>query len=132
MKTKARILIIEDEAPVAMVIRFLLGQAGCEAEIADTRARAMQMVQTGHFDLITLDVNVLGGSENGFDICRELKAIPRLKNTPIVFVSGRCSLEDQQSGLDAGAADYIVKPFEALEFATRILSHVRRPQMAAC
>jgi DNA-binding response OmpR family regulator len=126
MTGKIKILIVEDEAPVAMIIRLLLGQAGCEAEIADTRARAMQMAQTGHFDLITLDVNVPGGNENGFDICRELKAIPHLRDTPIVFVSGKCSLEDQQSGLDAGAADYIVKPFDALEFATRILSHIKR------
>jgi len=123
VKDKAEILIVEDEASVAMTMRFLLGIAGCRAEIANTKAKAMQMAQTGHFDLITLDVSM--PDANGFTLCGELKQNPRLRNTPIVFVSGRCSLEDQQRGLDVGAVDYITKPFETFEFAPRLLSHIQ-------
>jgi len=130
VKDKIKILIVEDEAPVAVTMSFLLTRAGCETEIATTREQAIQMVRVGRFDLITLDVNMPGS--NGFEICRELKQNPHLRHIPIVFVSGRSSLEDQQRGLDVGAADYITKPFGTFEFAPRILSHVRRGQMASC
>ena len=83
----------------------------------------MQMAEAGNFDLITLDVDLPDG--DGFKICSRLKENPRLCDTPIVFVSGRSSLEDQQHGLDSGAIDYITKPFETSEFAPRILSHIK-------
>ena len=121
---KIKILIVEDEAPVAITMSFLLTRAGCETEVATTRAEAMQMVKTGRFNLITLDVIMPG--MNGFDLCREFKEDPRLRDIPVVFISGQCSLEDQQHGLDAGAADYIVKPFDTFKFAKRLLSHVPR------
>lgn len=123
MAEKAKILIVEDEAPVAVTMSFLLARAGCETEIATTRAKAIKMAEAGNFDLITLDVNLQGA--NGFDICIELKRNLRLREIPVIFVSGRCSLEDQQRGLDAGAADYIIKPFNAIEFAPRLLSHIK-------
>jgi DNA-binding response OmpR family regulator len=130
VSAKIKILIVEDETSVAMTMRFLLGIAGCKAEIAGTRARAIEMAETGNFDLITLDVNM--PDANGFNLCRELKQNTRLRNTPIVFVSGRCSLEDQQRGLEVGAVDYITKPFETFEFAARLLSHVSRMKEVQC
>ena len=123
MAEKPKILIVEDELSVAMTMRFLLGLAGCEAEIASTRAMAIQMAQAGGFDLITLDVNLRGA--NGYEICRQLKENSCLRETPIVYVSGNCNLEDQQRGLDAGGVDYITKPFETFEFAPRLLSHIK-------
>jgi putative two-component system response regulator len=81
------------------------------------------MAEAGHFDLITLDVDLPDG--NGFKLCSRLKEHPRLRDTPIIFVSGRSSLEDQQHGLDIGAADYITKPFETFEFAPRLLSYIK-------
>lgn len=123
MTSKAKILIVEDEAPVAVTMSFLLTRAGCETEMASTGDEAMQKAQTSSFDLITLDVTMPGC--NGFDLCAEIKQDPRLCHIPVVFVSGRCSLEDQQRGLDAGAADYITKPFQPLEFASRLLSQIK-------
>jgi putative two-component system response regulator len=119
---KPRILIVEDEPSVAMTMRFLLGLAGCEAEIAYTGVKAIQMAQANHYDLITLDV--IMPDMNGFDLCCKIKGDPRLRDIPIVFVSGQCSLEDQQHGLNAGSADYITKPFQTFEFARRLLSHI--------
>ena len=103
---------------------FLLARAGCETEVATTGTNAMQKVQDGNFDLITLDADLPGGI-SGFEVCRRLKENPFFQ-TPIVFVSGRCCIEDLQHGLDVGAADYITKPFETFEFAPRLLSHVRQ------
>jgi DNA-binding response OmpR family regulator len=123
MTGKAKILIVEDEAPVAMVIRFLLDQAGCEAEVATTFPKALQLAHEKNFSLITLDVGMPG--LDGFSICAQLKQDPRLKDTPIIFISGRATLEDQQHGLEMGAADYIIKPFDSFEFAPRVLSHLK-------
>jgi DNA-binding response OmpR family regulator len=105
-----------------MMMTFLLARAGCETEVATTGANAMQKAQDGNFDLITLDADLPGIS--GFEVCRRLKENPFFQ-TPIVFVSGRCCIEDQQHGLDVGAADYITKPFETFEFAPRLLSHIK-------
>jgi two-component system, OmpR family, alkaline phosphatase synthesis response regulator PhoP len=124
MISKAKILIVEDEMAIAMMMVFLLTRADCETEVARTGKKAVQMAEAGNFDLITLDVDLPDG--NGFKLCSHLKEHPRLFDTPIVFISGRSCLEDQQLGLDVGAADYIIKPFEAFEFAPRLLSHVRR------
>jgi DNA-binding response OmpR family regulator len=120
---KPRILIVEDEMPIAMMMIFLLTRADCEATVAATGKRAMQMAEEGNFNLITLAVDLPDG--NGFNLCSRLKQHPRLCNTPIVFVSGRTCLEDQQHGLDVGAADYITKPFETFEFVPRLLSHIK-------
>lgn len=121
-KRTVKILIVEDEPGVAMTMRFILGRANCEAQIAATKEMAIKMAESGNFDLITLDINLRG--DNGFEICRDLKQNPFLRNTPIIIISGLCSLEDQQRGLEVGAADFITKPFDSAEFAPRILSHI--------
>ena len=121
---KARILIVEDDMPVAMMIAYLLTRAQCEVAFAHTAKKGMQLAEGGDFDLITLDVDLPDG--NGFNLCSRLKEHPRLCDTPVVFVSARCCIEDQQHGLDVGAADYITKPFETFEFVPRILSHIIR------
>jgi putative two-component system response regulator len=130
MNQKSRILIVEDDMPVAMMMLFLLTRADCEATVATTGKEAMQMAEEGNFDLITLDVDLPDG--NGFKLCSRLKKHPRLRDTPVVFVSARCLIEDQQHGLDVGAADYITKPFETFEFAPRLLSHVRQTKEILC
>jgi DNA-binding response OmpR family regulator len=122
-RTAPKILIVEDEAQVAILIRILLYQAGCETEIATSIPEALKLAQEKNFDLITLDVG-LSSSTDGFAFCKQLKENPRLQKVPVVFVSGRGSLEDQQHGLDAGAVDYIVKPFDGSEFVTRIMLHI--------
>ena len=120
---KSRILIVEDDMPIAMMMVFLLAQADCETEMATTGKKAVQMAEEGNFDLITLAVDLPDGS--GFNICRRLKENLHSCNTPIVFVSARSCLEDQQNGLDVGAADYITKPFDTFEFAPRLLLHIK-------
>lgn len=83
----------------------------------------MRLAQTGVFDLITLDVDMPG--TNGFELFKQLKQIPHLRKTPVVFVSGNCSIENQQYALDLGAADFIEKPFDTQDFIARILSLIK-------
>jgi DNA-binding response OmpR family regulator len=119
---KSRILIVEDDMPLAMMMVSLLTRAGCETEVATTGARALNMARDGNFDLITLDVDLPDMS--GFEICRRLKE-NSFCQTPIIFITGRPLEEDQRRGFELGAVDYIAKPFETFEFASRLLSHIK-------
>lgn len=122
MAGKPKILIVEDDTPVAMMMTFLLTKAGCEAEVATTGRKALEMTHDRQFDLIALDVDLPDTS--GFEICCLLRENPFFQ-TPIVFVSGRPLAQDIRHGLELGAVDYIAKPFETFEFAPRLLSHVK-------
>ena len=82
----------------------------------------MALASEKKFDLITLDLDL--SDINGFEICSELKQRHFSRHTPIVFVSDHATIEDQQHGLELGAADYITKPFDASDFVSRILSHI--------
>jgi len=123
MTGKVKILIVEDEMPLALLMVHLLAQADCETEVATTRKKAMQLAEEEKFDLITLDVDLRDGS--GFEIYSELKQRHLSRHTPIIFISGRPHEEDMRRGLELGAVDYITKPFETFEFASRLLSHIK-------
>jgi DNA-binding response OmpR family regulator len=128
MTAKAKILVVDDEMPVARMLVFLLKRAGCDAQVALNAEKALPLVQTETFDLITLDVDMPG--INGFELLQRLKQIPQLKNTPVCFVSGCPTIENQQRALELGAADFIAKPF-GMEFVPRVLSHLKQTEMPA-
>ena len=109
MTVKPKILVVDDQMAVALMMVFLLTQAGCDVEMALNGAKALQLAQTEIFDLITLDIDMPG--VNGFVLFQSLKQIPHLKDTPMIFVSGNSTIENQQRALDLGAADFIEKPF---------------------
>jgi CheY-like chemotaxis protein len=123
MTGKAKILVVEDQTSVAMMMVFLLTRAGCDVAAAWNAEKALQLAQAGVFDLITLDVSLPG--MNGFELCRRLKQNPRLRETPVVFVSGQLGEEEVQRALKLGAVDCIEKPFEPTDFIFRIISHAK-------
>ena len=127
-RAKAKILVVDDQMAVTTMMRFLLTRAGCETQGALSAEKALRLAQTDVFDLITLDVELPG--VNGFVIYQRLREIPHLKETPIVFVAGNASIENQQRGLDLGAADFIEKPFDTQDFISRILSLVEETATA--
>ena len=120
MSEKPKILVVDDEISVGTMIVFLLTRGGCDADMARNADQALQLAQVREFDLITLDVELPGTT--GFAIYQRLREIPRLKDTPVVFVSGRPTIENMQRAFDLGAADFIEKPFDARDFLSRILS----------
>ena len=120
MSDKPKILVVDDEISVGTMIVFLLIRGGCDADMARNADQALQLAQVREFDLITLDVELPGTT--GFAIYQRLREIPRLKDTPVVFVSGRPTIENMQRAFDLGAADFIEKPFDARDFLSRILS----------
>ena len=127
MTAKAKILVVDDQVAVAVMIRFLLTRAGCETQGALDTKTALRLAQTQVFDLITLDMDMPGC----FEICSSLKENP-FSQTPVVFVSSQFSKDDVQRGRDLGVVDFIRKPFEASDFVSRLLSHARQDEEIAC
>jgi DNA-binding response OmpR family regulator len=121
-KGKAKILVVDDELPLAMMMVSLLARADFEVEAACSSEKALHKAKTEKFDLITLDVDMPGGS--GFHLFERLKEIPGVREIPIVFVSGRSTHEYCQKALELGAADFIGKPFDPKQFVARIRKHL--------
>ena len=122
MTGNGKILVIEDDPGVMMLMVSRLTQAGCDVEAAWDAQTGMQKAREEDFDLITLEVDL--PEMSGFEVCRRLKENPRSFDTPVVFVSWRENLENQQRALELGAADFIEKPFDTQDFVSRILLHV--------
>lgn len=130
MSDKAKILVVEDDMAVAMMMTYLLSQAGCEVETTLTGRKGMELATTRRFDLIILDVDLDVPQLSGFDICQELKQRHISYRTPILFISGNATEERRSRAFEIGAADFIEKPFGRENFVSRILSLVNENTMA--
>lgn len=118
------ILIIEDDPAVATIIRDLLLKEMFEVKTASTGGEGVGLLQQEAFDLIILDLNLPDG--DGLKICRQLKASPEQRLIPIFMLTSRGSAEDIVKGLEAGAEDYLPKPFNESEFVARARAILRR------
>jgi DNA-binding response OmpR family regulator len=117
-----RVLIVEDEPLVARAVERALLQAGHETEIAYDGADGLSRAETGEHDLIVLDV--LLPELDGLIVCRELRQ--RKVQTPILMLTARDAVADRVRGLDAGADDYLAKPFATEELLARVRALARR------
>ena len=116
-----RILIVEDNEAVRSAIRRALTARGHEIVEAETAAEG-RMAVSDALDAIVLDVNLPDGS--GFDVCRTLRETG--VTTPILMLTARDAVADRVEGLDAGADDYLVKPFATVELDARLRAITRR------
>ncbi len=117
-----RILLVEDERKLAAVIKKGLKEVHYAVDLADNGDDALFLAQSNPYDLIILDIMLPG--KDGIFICRHLR---RDKNdTPILMLTARDDVEDKISGLDAGADDYLTKPFSFPEFLARVRALLRR------
>lgn len=114
----ANILVAEDERDIRELINFTLSFAGHTVEQAANGEEAVSKAQEITPDLIMLDVRM--PKMTGYEACRQLKAIDGIKDIPVVFLSAKGQEEEVQTGLDAGAIDYILKPFAPDELTQRI------------
>ena len=117
-----QLLIVEDDSSVARFLRQAVEEAGHVVEVIGEGTLALAKAKSQKFDLILLDVMLPGLS--GFEICRALREAGI--GTPILIITARDTLEDKITGLDAGADDYIVKPFHAAELLARARALMRR------
>jgi two-component system, OmpR family, response regulator len=120
-----RVLIVEDEPKMAGLIRRGLSEEGYAADIAGTGDDALWMAAATEYDAIVLDVLLPG--TNGFDVCRELRRAGVW--SPVLMLTARDSVDDRVAGLDAGADDYLTKPFSFIELLARLRALARRPPL---
>jgi DNA-binding response OmpR family regulator len=119
-----KILVVEDDKLIASTVKRGLERANYEVEIAHEGRGGLEMALTGSYALILLDLMLPG--LDGMSICRSLRA--RKVSTPVLMLTARDSLEDRVGGLETGADDYLVKPFEFPELLARIRALLRRDQ----
>lgn len=117
-----RVLIVEDERAVARGLEYALQQEGFSVLLAESGARALELARSKEPKLILLDIRLPDIS--GFDVCRQLRS--EGQRQPILMVTARDEVVDRVVGLELGADDYIVKPYDLRELVARIHAHLRR------
>jgi len=115
------VLIVEDDPGVRSVLRSAVEFEGFSVLEATTKQEALELLSNAHVDLVTLDLNL--GHTDGLMLAREMRA---MHNVPLVMITGKGSDIDRIVGLEHGADDYIVKPFNLRETMLRIHNVVRR------
>lgn len=114
----AKILIAEDERDIRDLIAFTLRFAGHEVFAASNGEEAVEMAPKVNPDLILMDVRM--PRMTGYEACKEMKKNSGLKDIPVVFLSAKGQENEIQQGLDAGAEEYLLKPFAPDQLTTRI------------
>jgi len=118
------ILVIEDEHRLAEVIRKHLEDSGYTADVAHDGYLGKQMSESKRYSLILLDINL--PIINGFDLCKEIRLMN--KDIPIIMLTAYGTPDHKLTGFDAGADDYIVKPFDYRELLARVNVFLRRSE----
>ena len=116
----ARILIAEDEPDIRELVAFTLRFAGHEVTATANGEEALQQASQIIPDIIIMDVRM--PRMTGYDACRAMKADPILKDIPVVFLSAKGQDSEIQTGLDAGAEEYLLKPFAPDQLSERVRS----------
>ena len=114
----AKILIAEDERDIRDLVAFTLRFAGHEVFAASNGEEAVDMAPKVNPDLILMDVRM--PRMTGYEACRALKANPDMKDIPVVFLSAKGQENERQQGLDAGAEEYLLKPFAPDQLTVQI------------
>jgi DNA-binding response OmpR family regulator len=120
----AHILLVEDEAKLAQFVELELTHEGYQVTTAGDGITALTIAREQHPDLIILDWMLPGFS--GLEICRRLRSTG--DKVPVILLTAKDEIRDRVEGLDAGADDYMVKPFSIEELLARVRAHLRRTQ----
>ena len=126
MATKQKILIVDDDENIAELISLYLTKECFETKIVYDGESALLQLDTFRPNLILLDLMLPG--IDGYQVCREIR---KSNNVPIIMLSAKGETFDKVLGLELGADDYIIKPFETKELVARVKAVLRRYQMPA-
>src|ERR1035438_10521092 len=113
--SEGRILVVDDEPQIRRVIRLTLNLEGFEVDDTKSGDEALDHLRSGMYDLVLLDIDMPGMT--GFETCRAIRAI---SDMPIIMLTARSAEKDKIEALDAGADDYITKPFSTPELLARV------------
>lgn len=117
-----RILLVDDEVELTDPLKAVLSREGYSVDVAYDGSNGSQLASVGNYDLLILDWMLPKSS--GLEICQELRRSGR--TTPVLFLTAKDTVDDRVQGLDAGADDYLVKPFELRELLARVRALLRR------
>jgi two-component system OmpR family response regulator len=119
-----RVLIVDDDVPLTLVLCSILESDGYEANVAVCGEDALVAMSRDCFDLVTLDIGLTG--MDGFEVLRRLRGAEMV--IPVLVLTARDEVADRVRGLDLGADDYLAKPFAVAEFTARVRAVLRRSQ----
>lgn len=123
----AKILLIEDDANIAHLLRLQLVQRGHLVEVEHNGAQAFERLKIDNFEVFLIDRMLPGLS--GIQLCQRIRTLTQYHHTPIIFITALTRTEDIVEGLNAGADDYITKPYDIDVLAARLTSVCRRHQL---
>ncbi len=115
---KKKILVIEDSLTMQRILSFVLEKEGYEVEIANNGEEGLQKARAHKPDLIFTDLMM--PVMDGFEVCRQIRADEKLKDSIIIILTGRGQDSDIEKGLQAGADDYLMKPFDPPKVVQRV------------
>lgn len=121
--TEGEILVVEDTPASLKLLSELLGNAGYMVRQAPDGELALWSAHARPPELILLDIRMPG--IDGYEVCRRLKADPQLRDTPVIFLSAQYDTDDKVRGFQAGAVDFIAKPYQSEEVLARTRAHIR-------
>lgn len=119
-----RVLVVEDDARIAAIIRRTLTENGYMVTVASTASAGLEAFEVDVFDLVVLDLMLPGSPGGGMDVCHRIRLLDT--STPILMLTALDSMRSKVAGLDAGADDYLVKPFHLDELLARVRALLRR------
>ncbi len=120
------VIAVDDDLEVLETLGRVLEREKLDVRLASSGAQAMDLLEKRIPDLLILDI-IMPGTD-GITVCRQLRADPRYIALPVLFLTAKGSTDDIVDGLDAGADDYVVKPFELAELRARVHALIRRGQ----
>jgi class 3 adenylate cyclase len=123
----SRILLIEDEPQNIQAVSAVLKEQGYQVNIATNGRQGLELLERLRPDLILLDVMMPG--MDGFEVCRRMKASPAWREIPVIFLTAMNEPTDTVAGFEAGAVDYVSKPFNAHELVARVRTHLKLDQL---
>ncbi len=125
-----KVAIIEDDQEITEVVSvaFEMAWPGSQVIGAPNAVEGMEMLKTENPDVVILDIGLPEGDTSGFDLCKEFRSF---SNVPVIMVTARDREVDIVRGLELGAADYMIKPFSAVELLARIRAIMRRVQVGS-
>ena len=126
MQPQSRILLVDDNPTNLAILEEMLGDE-YRWEAATSGEEALEIAPDFQPDLILLDVMMPG--INGYETCRRIRANPALRNVKIVMVSAKALVSERLEGYDAGADDYLTKPFDEKELLAKVRVYLSREQM---
>jgi DNA-binding response OmpR family regulator len=121
-----KILVIDDDQHIVMIVSTLLKHHGYDVVVAYTAEEGLRQAYLTHPDLVVLDIMM--PSMDGWEVCHRLR---ELSDMPIIFLSAKGDIRDVVKGLEMGADDYLIKPFDNHELVARVKAHLRRAPSTA-